>query len=194
MIGVSLTMYPVYVAVCNPTKECGLDIGSTFDFTVRAGMQSQLISDDFVEALTEIGSFFMPGGVVATPVEYVDDTRSSLPLQGNVLLAEIATQQILECANRLSIRLSGMIIEGFEKPREFSFFLSHSYKQAKVFSGRDNLQTFELSEFLRLEYPDIPLVLTDTLFSLNFLNFSTGDDPSTQYNGGGCLLLGEESN
>jgi len=171
-----------------------LNIGSIFDSAVRTGVQSQLISDDFVEALTEIGSFFMPSGVVATPVEYVDDSRSSLPLHGNVLLAEISTQQILECGDRLSIRLSGMIIEGFRKPREFSFFLSHSYQQARVFSGRDTLQTFELSEFLRLEYPEIPLVLTDTLFSLNFLDFNQDSEPSVFYNGGGCLLLGEESN
>ena len=88
-----------------------MNIGSIFDSAVRTGVQSQLISDDFVEALTEIGSFFMPSGVVATPVEYVDDSRSSLPLHGNVLLAEISTQQILECGDRLSIRLSGMIIE-----------------------------------------------------------------------------------
>ncbi len=32
------------------------------------------------------------------------------------LLAEIATQQILECGNRLTIRLAGSIIEGFSKP------------------------------------------------------------------------------
>ena len=171
-----------------------MNIGSTFDSGVTAGMQSQLITDDLVESLTEIGSFFMPQGVVAAPVEYVDDSRNSLALQGNVLLVEICTQQIFECENRLSIRLSGLIIEGFATPREFSFFLSHSYLQAKVFPGRDNLQTFELSEFLRLEYPEIPLVLTDTLFSLHFLNFSTSDEPTTLFNGGGCLLLGEESN
>jgi hypothetical protein len=171
-----------------------LEIGSTFDPRVTASRQSQVITDDLVEALTEIGSFFMPQGVVAAPVEYVDDSRSSLALQGNVLLVEICTQQIFECENRLSIRLSGLIIEGFAKPREFSFFLSHSNRQAKVFPGRDNLQTFELSEFLRLEYPEIPLILTDTLFGLQFLDFSTGDEPTALFNGGGCLILGEESN
>jgi hypothetical protein len=157
-------------------------------------MQSQLITDDLVESLTETASFFMPQGVVAAPVEYVGDSRTSLSLQGNVLLVEICTQQIFECENRLSIRLSGLIIEGFATPREFSFFLSHSYPQAKVFPGRDNLQTFELSEFLRLEYPEIPLVLTDTLFSLHFLDFNTSDEPTILFNGGGCLLLGKDSN
>ncbi len=156
------------------------------------GVQAQLITDDLVEGLTEIGSFFMPGGVVPTPVDYVDDSRNSQPLQGNVLLVEVASQQILECEERLSIRLSGAIIEGFTKPREFSFFLSHSYAGAKIFRGRDNLQTFELSEFLRLEYPEIPLVLTDTLFSLQFLDFSGGVEPTASFNGGGCLILGEE--
>lgn len=157
-------------------------------------MQSQLITDDLVESLTEISSFFMPKGLVVAPVEYVDDNRRSISLQGNVLLAEIASQQIFECQDRLSIRLSGFIIEGFERPREFSFYLSHSYMDAKVFRGRDTLQTFELSEFLRLEYPPIPLVLTDTLFSLHFLDFSSSEDPRAVFNGGGCLLLGEESN
>lgn len=170
-----------------------MDIGSTFDPGVAMGRQSQLISDDLVEGLTEICSFFMPQGVVAVPVDLVDDSRNRLALQGNVLLVEISTQQIFECQDRLSIRLSGMIIEGFAKPREFSFFLSHSNPQAKVFPGRDNLQTFELSEFLRLEYPEIPLVLTDTLFSLHFLNFNTSDEPAVLFNGGGCLLLGKES-
>lgn len=155
-------------------------------------MQSQLITDDLVESLTEIGSFFMPRGVVAAPIEYVDDSRRSLALKGNVLLAEICTQQIFECQDRLSIRLSGFIIEGFTRPREFNFFLSHSYPQAKVFRGRDTLQTFYLSEFLRLEYPDIPLVLTDTLFGLHFLDFSDGSEPVATFNGGGCLSLGED--
>lgn len=157
-------------------------------------MQSQLISDDFVEALTEIASFFMPDGMVALPVDYVDDIRTSRPLQENVLLAEIATQQIIECENRLSIRLNGIIIEGFKKPREFSFFLSHGYRLAEVFTGRDNLQTFELSEFLRLEYPRIPLVLSDIVFGLKFFDFRADDDPPAIFNGGGCLLIGEESN
>ncbi len=156
-------------------------------------MQSQLITDDLVESLTEIGSFFMPQGVVAAPVEYVDDSRRSLALQGNVLLAEICTQQVFECQDRLSVHLSGFIIEGFSRPREFNFFLSHSHLQAKVFRGRDTLQTFHLSEFLRLEYPDIPLVLTDTLFSLHFLDLSDGGEPVVTFNGGGCLSLGEES-
>ena len=135
----------------------------------------------------------MPRGVVAVPVNYVDDSRTSLALHGNVLLAEIATQQIFGCENRLSMRLSGMILEGFKNPLEFTFFISHSYPRAKVFAGRDNLQTFELSEFLRLEYPDIPLVLTSTVFSLNFLDFSINDDPEALINGGGCLLLGNKS-
>lgn len=156
-------------------------------------MQAQLITDDLVESLTEIGSFFMPQAVVVSPVGYVEDSRTSLALKGNVLLVEICSQQIFECQDRLSIRLSGLIIEGFAKPRAFSFFLSHSYPQAKVFTGRDNLQTFELSEFLRLEYPDIPLVLTDTVFSLQFLDYSSGDEPIESLNGGGCLLLGKEA-
>jgi hypothetical protein len=170
-----------------------LNFGSTFDPRVTAGRQAQLITDDLVEALTEIGSFFMPHGVVAIPVEYVGDNRNSLLLKDNILAVEISTQQIFECENRLSIRLSGLIIEGFAKPRKFSFYLSHSFTPAKVFPGRDNLQTFGLAEFLRLEYPKIPLVLTDTLFGLHFLDFSTSDEPTVSFNGGGCLLLGEVS-
>lgn len=135
----------------------------------------------------------MPQGMVASPVDYVNDNRKSAPLNSNILLAEISTQQIFECGDRLSIRLSGSIIEGFARPRDFSFFLSHSNLKAKVFHGRDNLQTFELSEFLRLEYPEIPLVLTDAIFSLHFLDFSKGEEPAILYNGGGCLLLGEEA-
>jgi hypothetical protein len=172
----------------------GLEIEPTFDTRAMTGMQSQLITDDLVESLTEIGSFFMPKGMVVAPIDYVNDNRRSLALQGSELLVEISSQQIFECQDRLSIRLSGAIIEGFERPREFSFFLSHSYVDAKVFRGRDTLQTFELSEFLRLKYPPIPLVLTDTLFSLHFLDFSNGDEPNAIFNGGGCLLLGEEFN
>ena len=171
-----------------------MKIESIYDSGVITGRQSQLITDDLVESLTEISSFFMPQGVVAAPVDYVNDSRKSFPLNSNILLVEICTQQIFECANRLSIRLSGVIIEGFARPREFSFFLSHSNPRAKVFVGRDNLQTFELSEFLRLEYPEIPLVLTDSIFSLHFLDFSTSGEPVTVFNGGGCLLFGEESN
>ncbi len=140
----------------------------------------------------EIGSFFMPQGIVATPVDYVNDCKKCSKLQGNVLLAEISSQQILECDNLLSIRLSGRILEGFTRPREFSLFISHSNPHARVFSGRDNLQIFELSEFLRLEYPDIPLVLTNSLFSLHFLDFTGDDEPETVINGGGCFLFGEE--
>ena len=135
----------------------------------------------------------MPQGIVATPVDYVNDCKKCAKLQGNVLLAEISSQQILECDNLLSIRLSGQILEGFARPREFSFFISHSNLRARVFSGRDNLQIFELSEFLRLEYPEIPLVLTNSLFSLNFLDFTGDDEPKTLINGGGCFLLGEEA-
>lgn len=171
-----------------------MNIELTYEPGATMEVQAQLITDDLVEGLTEIGSFFMPGGVVPSPVDYVDDRRNSLSLQSNVLLVEIASQQIFECEERLFIRLSGVIIEGFARPREFSFFLSHTYARAKVFPGRNNLQTFELSEFLRLEYPEIPLVLTDTLFSLHFLDFSTGEDPRAMFNGGGCLILGEELN
>ncbi len=171
-----------------------MNLESPFDSAVRKDMQSQQISDDFIEALTEIASFYMPDGMVVLPVDYVDDVRTSKPLQGNILLAEIATQQIFECENRLSIRLNGVIVEGYKKPRKFSFFLSHSYRSAKVFTGRNNLQIFELSEFLRLEYPQIPLVLTDISFGLNFFDFSGSNDPPAFFNGGGCLLIGEEPN
>jgi hypothetical protein len=174
-------------------KEYELITQSTYDPGITTGRQSQLITDDLVESLTEISSFFMPDGIVASPVDYVNDSRKSLPLDSNVVLVEIATQQIVECKNQLSIQLKGKIIEGFLKPREFSYFLSHSYPRAKIFPGHDHLQTFELSEFLRLEYPEIPLVLSDTIFSLNFLNLDVADEPSLQFNGGGCLILGDES-
>lgn len=159
-----------------------------------AGRQAQLISDDLVQGLTEIASFFMPRGMVVSPVEYADDSQHVLKVQGNVLLIEVSSQQIVECGNRLSIRLNGLIREGFARPREFNFFLSHSYQKAKVFGRRDHLQTFELSEFLRLEYPNIPLTLSDSLFGLHFLDFSDSDSPTALLNGEGCLLLGESYN
>lgn len=165
---------------------------STRENGVFANQQSQVITDDFVESLLEISSFFMPQGVVAAPVEYVNDIRKAAPLETNVLLAEIATQQILECGNNLSIKLAGTIIEGFAKPLVFGFFISHTYPEAKVFRGRNNLQTFELSEFLRLEYPPIQLILTDTLFSLTFIDFKHDDiAPQSIFNGSGCLVFGE---
>lgn len=166
--------------------------GSIFDPGAVAGRQSQLITDDFVESLVEIGSFFMPPAIIATPVDYVNDWRKATPLQTNILLAEICSQQILECEERLSLTLSGLIVEGFKKPREFTFFLTHSYPQAKVFPDRNNLQTFELSEFLRLEYPEISLVLTDTQFSLHFADYTTSKGPKSFLNGDGYLLFGEE--
>lgn len=169
-----------------------MDLGSTCNCGITPGRQSQVITDDLAESLLEIGSFFMPQGIVATAVDYVNDCNKCAKLQSNILLAEICTQQIIECDNLLSIRLSGRILEGFATPRYFSFFISHSYQHARVFSGRNTLQTFELSEFLRLEYPDISLVLTNTLFSLHFLDFTSGDKPKTVINGSGCLLLGEE--
>lgn len=169
-----------------------MDTESTWETGITANQQSQVITDDFVESLTEIGSFFMPKGVVAAPVEYVNDLRKAVLLESSTLLAEISSQQIFECGNKLSIRLVGTIVEGFAKPLEFSFFLSHTYPAAKVFKGRNYLQTFELSEFLRLEYPPIQLVLTDTLFSLHFLDFEKNEvEPQTLFNGGGCLLFGE---
>ena len=71
-------------------------------------------------------------------------------------------------------------------------FSSVSYAEAKVFPGRNNLQTFELSEYLRLEYPPIQLVLTDTLFSLTFIDFKHDDiAPQSIFNGSGCLVFGE---
>jgi len=169
-----------------------LNTESTYEAEVYANQQSQIITDDFVESLLEIGSFFMPQGVVAAPVEYINDVRKAVPLETNILLTEIASQQILECGESLSIKLSGTIIEGFAKPLEFSFFISHTYKDAKVFRGRNNLQTFELAEYLRLEYPPIQLILTDTLFSLNFIDFKNDDiAPQSIFNGGGCLVFGE---
>ena len=166
---------------------------STSETDAYAPQQSQVITDDFVESLLEIGSFFMPQGVVVAPVEYVNDVRKAAALESNVLLAEIASQQILECGNRLSIKLSGTILEGFSNPLEFSFFISHTYKEAKVFRGCNNLQTFELSEYLRLEYPPIQLILTDTLFSLNFIDFKHDElAPQSIFNGGGCLIFGEQ--
>ncbi len=170
-----------------------MDIGSTCDCGIIAGIQSQVITDDLVESLMEISSFFMPQAVIATPADLVNDCCTAAPLQSNVLLAEICSQQILECHDQFSIRLSGRIVEGFATPREFSFFISHSNPHARVFSGRYNLQTFELSEFLRLEYPEISLVLTNSLFSLHFLDFTSGDEPKTLFNGGGCLLFGEDT-
>ncbi len=167
-----------------------MNIGTNFDSGMAISKKSQLISDDLIEALTEIGSFFMPQGLVVLPTEYVDDNCTSAPLQGNVLLVEICRQQILEYNNRLSIRLSGIIIEGFSKPREFTFSLSHSHLKAKVFAGRDTIQTFELSEFLRLEYPEIPLVLTDTTFSLDFLDFNGNAEPAGSVDGKGSLRIG----
>ena len=154
--------------------------------------QSQVITDDFVESLLEIGSFFMPQGVVVSAVEYVNDVRKATPLTTNVLLAEIASQEILECGDSFSIKLSGTIIEGFVKPLEFSFFLSHKYEDAKIFRGRNHLQIFELKEYLRLEYPPTQLILTDTLFSLNFIDFKNDDiAPQSIFNGAGCLVFGE---
>lgn len=159
---------------------------------IYANQQSQVITDDFVESLVEIGSFFMPEGVVAVPVEYVNDARKAVPLKSNVLLAEITTQQILECGNNYLIKLSGIIQEGFAQPLAFSFLLSHTFPEAKIFKGRNNLQTFALSEFLRLEYPPIQLILTDTLFSLNFIDFKYDEaEPQPIVNGSGCLLFGE---
>lgn len=165
---------------------------STCEGGILLHRQSQVITDDFVESLVEIGSFFMPGGLVAAPVESVNDIRKAVPLESNVLLAEIATQQILECGQNMTIRLAGSIIEGFAKPLDFNFFLSHTFQDARVFKGRNNFQTFELSEFLRLEYPPIQLILTDTLFSLYFLDFRENEsEPKSMFNGGGCLLFGE---
>ncbi len=169
-----------------------MKIESTYELNTIAGAQAQLINDDFVESLTEICSFLMPQGVVAVPVEYVDDYRKSLVLESNIVLAEIMTQQIFECNDKLSIRLSGVFVEGFTHPRTFSFLLSHSNLRAKIFPGRDHMQTFGLSEFLRLEYPEIPLILSDTIFDLNFLDFSRDDEPVSSFNGSGCLLIGEE--
>ena len=165
---------------------------STCEAETALGQQSQVITDDLVESLLEISSFFMPQGVVVAPVEYVNDVRKSVQLDSHILLAEIASQQILESGSNLSIKLSGTILEGFKKPMPFSFFISHTYKDAKIFRGRNNLQTFELSEYLRLEYPPILLTLTDTLFSLNFIDFKHDEvAPQSIYNGSGCLIFGE---
>ena len=173
--------------------ESGLKTESTSEAGLYTNQQSQVITDDFVESLLEIGTFFMPQGVVVAPVEYVNDVRKAAALESNVLLAEIASQQILECGNRLSIKLSGSILEGFPHPLEFSFFISHTYQEAKIFKGCNNLQSFELSEYLRLEYPPIQLILTDTLFSLNFIDFMHDElAPQSIFNGGGCLLFGEQ--
>jgi hypothetical protein len=183
------------VSVLNPkySEEYVLNTESTCENGVCVNQQSQVITDDFVESLLEISSFFMPQGVVAAPTEYVNDARRAAPLDTNVLLAEIATQQILEYGNNLSIKLVGTIIEGFAKPLEFGFFISHTYLEAKVFRGQNTLQTFELSEFLRLEYPPIQLVLTDTLFSLTFIDFKHDDiAPQSIFNGSGCLVFGEK--
>ena len=179
---------------CNEPKGEQLKIESTYELDVATSTQSQLINDDLVDSLAEISSFFMPQGVVAVPVEYVNDYRKSQVFESNIILAEIMTQQIFECNDRLSFRLSGMIIEGFARPRKFSFLLSHSNLWAKVFTGRDHIQTVRLSEFLRLEYPDIPLIVTDTIFGLNFLDFSKDDEPASLLNGSGCLLIGDEAN
>jgi hypothetical protein len=184
----------VYNVPFNERKGEQLKIESTYELNAATSTQSQLINDDFVDSLAEISSFFMPQGVVAVPVEYVNDYRKSLVLESNIVLAEIMDQQIFECNDRLSIRLSGKIIEGFTKPRKFSFLLSHSNLRAKVFTERDHIQTFRLSEFLRLEYSDIPLIVTDTIFGLNFLDFNKDDEPASLTNGSGCLLFGEEVN
>lgn len=176
-------------------EENVLNTQSTCENGVFAQQQSQVITDDFVESLLEISSFFMPQGIVTAPVEYVNDVRKAAPLDTNVLLVEIASQQILECGNNLSIKLAGTIREGFAKPLEFGFFISHTYAEAKIFQGCNNLQTFELSEFLRLEYPPIQLILTDTLFSLTFVDFKHDDiAPQSIFNGSGCLVFGETEN
>jgi len=169
-----------------------LNTGSLFDYGAAVGRQPQLITDDFVESLVEISSFFMPPDIIVTPVAYVNDCCKAMALQTNILLAEISSQQILECGDRLSISLSGLIVEGFKKPREFTFVISHSYLRAKIFPGSNNLQTFELSEFLRLEYPEIALVITDTLFSLHFSDHSTNNRLNSFFNGDGYLLFGDE--
>lgn len=166
---------------------------STCESGIFPHRQSQVITDDFVESLLEIGSFFMPNGLVAAPFEYANDIRKAVPLESNVLLAEIATQQILECGKNLTVRLAGSIIEGFAKPLDFNFVFSHTFPDAKIFKGRNNLQTFELSEFLRLEYPPIQLILTNTLFSLYFVDFRADEnEPKQIMNGSGCLLFGEK--
>jgi len=169
-----------------------LNIESTCGPGTFACQQPQVVTDDFVESLLEIGTFFMPQGVVVSAVEYVNDVRKAVPLETNVLLTEIASQQIIECGNKVSITLSGRIIEGFAKPLKFVFFLSHKYADAKIFRGRNNIQIFELKEYLRLEYPTTKLILTDTLFSLNFIDFKNDDiAPQSVFNGGGCLVFGE---
>lgn len=163
--------------------------GSIADSEVMDERQPQIVTDDLVESLVEVGSFFMPPGILVEPVDYVNDWRKAIPLDSNVITAEIRSQQILECENRLAVKLSGRIVEGMADPQEFSFFLSHTYPPAKVFADRDALQTFRLSEFLRLEYPEIPLVLTDTLFSLYFADYTAEEGPSALFNGGGCLIF-----
>jgi len=174
-------------------KEHGVKTGSMFDPGAAVGGQSQLITDDFVESLMELGSFFMPPTIIATPVDYINDWRKARALQTNIFLAEICSQQILECENRLSVTFSGVILEGFKQPREFTFFFSHNYSRAKIFPDRNTLQTFQLSEFLRFEYPEISLVITDTLFSLQFADFtSSKKGPKSFLNGNGYLLFGDE--
>ncbi|MEN8198930.1 MAG: hypothetical protein ABFR63_02540 [Thermodesulfobacteriota bacterium] len=172
--------------------EHDLYTGPRSHFGATSGHPSQVITDDFVESLTELSSFFMPENIVVNPVEYGNEGRQELPLLSNVLLAEICTQQILQCDNRLFVRFNGWIIEGFAKPREFGFMLFHTFSSAKVFPGGDNFQTIELSEFLRLEYPEIRLELTESLFTLNFQEFSTSAEAQPFSNGGGCLLLGDK--
>ncbi len=166
--------------------------GAVCNDGVCISQHSQIITDDLVESLMEMSSFFMPQGVMVAPVEYVNDMRKALSLKKNVLLAEIASQQILECGRNLSVKLSGSLLEGFARPLDFTFYFSHTYKEAEIFQGRNNLQTFELSEYLRLEYPPIQLFLTDTLFSLNFINFRYDEAaPESIVNGSGCLLFSE---
>ena len=166
-----------------------MNTGASCNTGVRVHQHSQVITDDFVESLTEISSFFMPQEFTVIPVEYVNDFRKSVSLESNVMLAEIATQQIMEYGANLSVRLTGTILEGFSKPLAFTFLLSHTLRDAKIFKGRNHLQTFALSEFLRLEYPPLQLVLTDTLFSLHFSSDKTEQKPIV--NGGGCLLFDE---
>jgi len=101
-----------------------------------SGYQSQAITDNFVESLTEIGSFFLPQGVAVAPVGYANDVRKTVPLESNILFTEIAIQQIIECGNKHPIRLDREIAEGFCKPPECSFSLPHTCLEAKIFKGR----------------------------------------------------------
>lgn len=173
-------------------KEHELNKGSLFNPGAAAGIQTQLITDDFVESLMEIGSFFMPPGIMVTPAAYVNDWPKVMMLQTNILLAEIYSQQILECEDRLSISLRGAIVEGFTKPRGFIFHISHSYLGAKVFPGRNTLQTFRLSEFLRLEYPEISLVITNSLFNLHVTDQTLSKKTASPFNGDGYLIFADE--